>query len=84
MLMREVNRTFNMFKSILYHAKSDYKTKQSIFKVKESKRAVRLVTDDEMELVLSKLTKCRDVLIYKMLYLTGARIQEVLYLKKET
>lgn len=78
MLMHEVNRPFNMFKSILHHAKSDNKTKQSIFKVKESSYAVRLVTDDEMELFLGHLNKRRDILMYKTLYLTGARIQEVL------
>lgn len=84
MLMHEVNRPFNMFKSILHHAKADNKTKQSIFKVKESDYAVRLVTDDEMELFLSKLTKHRDILLYKMLYLTGARIQEILDLEIES
>ncbi|KNZ42425.1 tyrosine-type recombinase/integrase [Acetobacterium bakii] len=83
-LMREVNRPFNMFKSILHHAKSDNKTKQSIFKIKESQRAVRLVTDDEMELFLSHLSKRRDILLYKVLYLTGARIQEVLDLEIES
>lgn len=35
-LMHDVNRPFNAFKGILEHAKSDNKTKQSIFKVKES------------------------------------------------
>lgn len=84
MLMHEVNRPFNMFKSILHHAKADNKTKQSIFKVKESDYAVRLVTDDEMELFLSRLTKHRDILLYKMLYLTGARIQEILDLEIES
>ncbi|MDU2066445.1 MAG: tyrosine-type recombinase/integrase [Sporomusaceae bacterium] len=84
MLMREVNRPFNMFKSILHHAKSDNKTKQSIFKIKESQHAVRLVTDDEMEIFLSHLNKRRDILMYKTLYLTGARIQEVLDLEIES
>ena len=36
LLMHEVNRPFNAFKGILEHARSDNKTKQSIFKVKES------------------------------------------------
>lgn len=83
-LMHEVNRPFNMFKSILHHAKSDNKTKQSIFKVKQSEHVVRLVTDDEMEVFLSKFKKRRDVLLYKILYLTGARIQEVLDLEIES
>lgn len=71
-LMHEINRPFNMFKSILHHAKTDNKTKQSIFKVNESDYAVRLVIDDDMELFLSKLIKRRDILLYKILYLTGA------------
>lgn len=40
-LMHDVNRPFNAFKGILEHAKSDNKTKQSIFKVKESDYKVR-------------------------------------------
>lgn len=80
-LMHDVNRPFNAFKGILEHAKSDNKTKQSIFKVKESDYKINLVTDDEMELFLSRLDRRRDILLYKMLYLTGARIQEVLDLE---
>ena len=49
-LMHDVNRPFNAFKGILEHAKSDNKTKQSIFKVKESDYKINLVTDGEMEL----------------------------------
>lgn len=73
-----------MFKGILEHTRSDNKTKQSIFKLKESSYAVHLITDAEMEAVLSKLTKRRDILLYKMLYLTGARIQEILDLEIES
>ena len=80
-LMHDVNRPFNAFKGIMEHAKSDNKTKQSIFKVKESDYKMNLVTDGEMELFLSRLDKRRDILLYKMLYLTGARIQEVLDLE---
>lgn len=78
-LMHDVNRPFNTFKSILKHAKSD-----NIFRVKESDYKINLVTDDEMELFLSRLDKRRDILLYKMLYLTGARIQEVLDLEIES
>ena len=80
-LMHDVNRPFNAFKGILEHAKADNKTKHSIFKVKESKYRVRLVTDDEMRLFLNHLDQRRDILLYKMLYLTGARIQEILDLE---
>ena len=73
-----------MFKGILEHTRSDNKTKQSLFKLKESRHIVHLVTDSEMELVLGQLTKRRDILLYKMLYLTGARIQEILDLEIET
>src|SRR5665647_1071702 len=46
-LMKDITRPRNMFKSLLEHARSNNQTKQSIFKVKVSKYAVRLVTDDE-------------------------------------
>lgn len=69
--------------SVLHQAKLDNKTSQSIFKIKESKRMTRLVTEDEINLFLSKLSKRRDILLYKVLYLTGATIQEVLDLKIE-
>lgn len=83
-LTKTVNRPFSMYKSFLEHAKSDNNTKQSIFKVKESGYRVRLVNDHEMEVTLNALTKKRDYLLYKTLYLTGARIQEVLDLEIET
>ena len=82
-LMHEINRPFNMFKGILAHTRSDNKIKQSVFKLKESQYAVHLVRDSEMKLVLGQLRKRRDILLYKMLYLTGARIQEVLDLEIE-
>lgn len=78
-LMHDVNRPFNTFKGILEHAKSD-----NIFRVKESDYKINLVTDDEMELFFSRLDKRRDILLYKMLYFTGARIQEVLDLEIES
>ena len=81
MLTYDINRPSGMFKSILYHARSDNRTKQSIFKVRESDYAVRLVTEDEMEVFISYLTKKRDILLYKLLYFTGARIQEILDLE---
>ena len=80
-LVKEINRPFNTFKGLLEHAKTDNKTKQSIFKVKESDYRINLVSDATMEQFLSKLNKRRDILLYKLLYLTGARIQEVLDLE---
>ena len=84
MLSHEINRPQSMFKELLYHARKDNKTTQSIFKIKESDYKVHLVTDAEMEAVLSRLTKKRDILLYKMLFLTGARIQEILDLEMES
>ena len=82
-LMHEINRPGNMFKDILAHTRSDNKTKQSVFKLKESQYVVHIVKDSELKLVLDQLTKRRDILLYKMLYLTGARIQEILDLEIE-
>ena len=82
-MMEDINRPFSMFKSLLHHARNDNKIKKSIFKVKESKHNVRLVTDHEAETFLNALHTWRDKLIFKVLYLTGARIQEALDLQIE-
>ncbi|WP_152549592.1 tyrosine-type recombinase/integrase [Clostridium botulinum] len=82
-IMEEVNRPFDMFKSLLYHARSNNKTKQSIFKVKESKTTFKLISDNDAEIFLNALPTWRDKLIFKIMYLTGARIGEVLELQIE-
>lgn len=82
-IMEEVNRPFDMFKSLLHHARSNNKTKQSIFKVKESKTTFKLVSDSDAEIFLNALSTWRDKLIFKIMYLTGARIGEVLELQIE-
>ncbi|MDS0528546.1 tyrosine-type recombinase/integrase [Clostridium sp. SHJSY1] len=82
-IMEDANRPFDMFKSLLHHARSNNKTKQSIFKVKESKTTFKLVSDIDAETFLNALTTWRDKLIFKIMYFTGARIGEVLELQIE-
>lgn len=82
-IMEDVNRPFGMFKSLLHHTRSNNRTKQSIFKIKESKTTFKLVSDNDAEIFLSNLTTWRDKLIFKIMYLTGARIGEVLELQIE-
>jgi len=82
-IMEDVNRPFDMFKSLLHHARSNNKTKQSIFKVKESKTTFKLVSDSDTETFLNNLRTWRDRLIFKVMYLTGARVGEVLDLQIE-
>ena len=85
--MREINNPILMhdrgwpqsgFREMLYHARSASPARRSAFKVRESTRPAHLVTEDEMRLFLSHLDKRRDTLLYQLLYLTGARIQEAL------
>lgn len=82
-IMDNVNRPFDMFKSLLYHTKSNNKTKQSIFKVKENKTNFHLVSDENLQIILDHLPTWRDKLIFKIMCLTGARIGEVLELQIE-
>jgi site-specific recombinase XerD len=82
-LMRDVNRPRDMFKNLLYHARQDNQTKQSVFKVKESKHTVHLVPPSDVETLSKHLHTTRDRLILKILSLTGARISEVLDLQIE-
>ncbi|KXS50183.1 MAG: phage integrase family protein [Halanaerobium sp. T82-1] len=81
--MEEIERPRNMFKSLLHHARKNNKTNRSIFKVKETKHKVKLLTEDEIKIIFDNLNTWRDKLIFKILYLSGARIQEVLDLKIE-
>lgn len=82
-LMEDINRPFNMFKGLLHHVRNNNMVKQSVFKVKESKRAIKLVSDDDAEKFLNELPTWRDKIIFKIMYLTGARIGEVLNLQIE-
>lgn len=60
-LMHDINRPFNAFKGILEHAKSDNKTKQSIFKVKESPLDDMVaVKKDKIQLKDDKIASLRE------------------------
>ena len=82
-IMQDINRPQGMFKSMLEHARKDNYIKKSLFKVKESTYAVKLVSDSDAEVFMNELPTWRDKLIFKTMYLTGARIGEVLELQIE-
>lgn len=82
-IMQDINRPQGMFKSMLEHARKDNYIKKSLFKVKESTYEVKLVSDNDAESFLNELPTWRDKLIFKTMYLTGARIGEVLGLQIE-
>lgn len=82
-MMEDINRPQNMFKSLLHHTRLNNKTHKSIFKIKESEAGITIIPDAHIELVLDNLSTERDKLVFKILYLTGARIGEVLDLKIE-
>lgn len=83
-MMEEINRPQNMFRSLLHHTRSNNRTHKSIFKIKESEARITIVPDAHIGLVLDNLSTERDRVIFKILYLTGARIGEVLDLKIES
>lgn len=82
-VLEDTVRPYDMFKSLLHHARTDNRTKKSVFKVKESRHSIKLITEDEAETILDALPTWRDKLLFKVLYLTGARIQEALDLQIE-
>lgn len=82
-IMEEINRQQNMFKSFLHHARKNNKIGKSIFKIKQSEAVITIIPDAHIELLMNCLQNSRDKLILKILYLTGARIGEVLDLKIE-
>ena len=82
-IMEEINRQQNMFKSFLHHARNNNKIGKSSFKIKQSEAVITIIPDAHIELLMNRLQNSRDKLILKILYLTGARIGEVLDLKIE-
>ncbi len=82
-IMEEINRQQNMFKSFLHHARNNNKIGKSIFKIKQSEAVITIIPDAHIELLMNHLQSNRDKLILKILYLTGARIGEILDLKIE-
>ena len=82
-IMEEINRQQNMFKSFLHHARKNNKIGKSIFKIKQSEAVITIIPDAHIELLMNCLQNSRDKLILKIMYLTGARIGEVLDLKIE-
>ena len=82
-IMEEINRQQNMFKSFLHHARNNNKIGKSIFKIKQSETVITIIPDAHIELLMNHFQSNRDKLILKILYLTGARIGEILDLKIE-
>lgn len=83
-LHRQINRPINMPVEFLAHVRKDNKTSQSVFKIKVAERPTTIVEPYEAEIILSNLSNWRDRLIFKLMYETGARIDEVLSLKIES
>lgn len=79
-LLEEVNAG-TLRRGMLSHIGYDNKVRSSVFKVKETQRRIHLISEDEAVEFMKQLPTRRDQLIFKVLYLTGARIQEVLDLK---
>jgi len=82
-MMEEINRPQNMFKSMLHHTSKNNRIKKSVFKVKESESRITIIPEQHIKLMLETLLNKRDKLILKILYFTGARIGDVLQLKIE-
>jgi len=83
LIAKEANNPNSAFRSILYHTRKSNRTKQSIFKIKESDYRVHLFTATEVQALYAILPTARDKLIFKFLIQSGARISEVLSLKIE-
>lgn len=82
-IMQDINRPQGMFESMLEHARKDNYIKHSLFKVKEGTYTVKLVSEPDALKFFEALPTYRDKLIFKTMYLTGARIGEVLGLQIE-
>ena len=80
-LMKQVFTGGNRhYKDFLYHVNKDKSTSKNILKIKESRRKIKTLTNEEMQKVYSATTNIRDEFLIKLLFETGLRIGEALSL----
>lgn len=82
-ITEDINSPNGIFRGILYHTRKSNYTRQSVFKVKESKYRIHLFTTTEMRQMHDVLPTARDKLLFKFLLQSGARISEALSLRIE-
>lgn len=79
--LEDVPEGGRMYHGYLVHTHTLHQTKKSVFKLKENSKKVHIVTEEEMRRFLGELPRKRDRLLFGLLYVTGARIQEALDLE---
>lgn len=68
------------YKGSLYHVTKGNPESRSIFKVKEHKKKLKVLTKDQVDLLYNATTNIRDKFLIRLLFETGMRIGEALYL----
>lgn len=74
-----IKRPTRRDKGFYAHTNNDV-VKQSIFKIKEFDKGIRVLNQEQIELILNTCTMQRDKLLFELLLFTGMRIGEALSL----
>lgn len=75
-----INRPRHTKEGLLAHTRKG-KVSKSIFKVKEKTKDIKIINFDEYKKIISSLMNERDLIIFQLMFFTGARIGEILSLK---
>ena len=70
------------YKDFLHHINKDKATSKNILKTKEPRRKIKTLTKEEMQKVYNATTNIRDEFLIKLLYETGLRIGEAIFIHR--
>lgn len=73
-------RRYSNHKDFLYHINKDKSLNNNILKIKEPKRKIKILTNEQIQIIYNATTNIRDKFLIKLLFETGLRIGEALSL----
>lgn len=82
-LMRIFTNGHSRYKDFLYHVNASKPSRRNILKLREPRRRVKVLSKEDVEVVVKATTNISDEFLIKLLFETGLRIGEALALYME-
>lgn len=81
--MKNVSSRFSSYKPFLHHISKDKNKETNIFNLPTHKSPVKVLTQEQVQHIIDACSNLRDILLFRVLYETGTRIDEALEMKFE-
>jgi site-specific recombinase XerD len=79
-VIKQISGKFRLFKPFLHHISRGNSINKNILKIKEPKKKIRTLTNEQVQLIHDACINIRDELLIRVLYEGGLRINEALTL----